>query len=546
MRRIAGDTTIELTDGRRGFRSKDTAIGQLGTVVTATYMNDLQEEVAGLVEAHGLNLDIATGRRTQLAEAIRRQRLTYYAPADHAAWSAGTIAGTATALVATTAVTHARPAIVAADLPGLMVRAKMPAASASGATFSIDGLPALPILVRGQPVVWGDWFSGDLVLLVCDGAAWNAIGAGGPIRSAVLLTVGPGQMFKNLIDAFLWLSLRRIAQDGHVIMSLTPGVHFYTTSVSVMHPDLQRVTIRGSAMTGAVPRVGAGLTVTGSTPAERASNMLANVTAMRALWPTELRFSASAGLSIIGSLGGLEDVLITSDGLGGSAPGNLVSFNSGGGTVRRLGISGAIHSGILVRSAVVAVIGEIVVSGCNGSGISVLDRGAIDAASRIDAVGNTQNGINVETGSLSSREQVWSHGNGGNGIFVVNGGNIVIATGSSAELNGVSGFVAGNGGQIIVPGAVTGRNIFDGIQTFGTGMVSASSGLVTGAANGRAAAFAGGGRIDVSHSNFAQQTTALPLQAWDGGYIVMTGCSGVTATTPIANTVGNANSYIKN
>lgn len=69
MDRITGNTT-DLGGGRRGFRGRDLALGQAGTVPGATWFNDVQEEIIGLIEL--LALTPTAGNRAQLAQALRR------------------------------------------------------------------------------------------------------------------------------------------------------------------------------------------------------------------------------------------------------------------------------------------------------------------------------------------------------------------------------------------------------------------------------------------------------------------------------------------
>lgn len=69
MDRITGNTT-DLGGGRRGFRGRDLALGQAGTVPGATWFNDVQEEIVGIIEL--LALTPTAGNRAQLAQALRR------------------------------------------------------------------------------------------------------------------------------------------------------------------------------------------------------------------------------------------------------------------------------------------------------------------------------------------------------------------------------------------------------------------------------------------------------------------------------------------
>jgi hypothetical protein len=69
MDRITG-TTQDLGGGRRGFRGRNIALGQAGTVPGETWFNDVQEEILAPIEA--LGLAPTAGNRAQLLQALRR------------------------------------------------------------------------------------------------------------------------------------------------------------------------------------------------------------------------------------------------------------------------------------------------------------------------------------------------------------------------------------------------------------------------------------------------------------------------------------------
>jgi hypothetical protein len=69
MDRITGNTQ-DLGGGRRGFRGRNVALGQSGTIPGEVWFNDIQEEVLGPIE--GLGLVATAGNRAQLLQALRR------------------------------------------------------------------------------------------------------------------------------------------------------------------------------------------------------------------------------------------------------------------------------------------------------------------------------------------------------------------------------------------------------------------------------------------------------------------------------------------
>lgn len=70
MRRISGANTLDLGSGRLGYRDRNLALGQPGTVVPGANITDIQEEIARPIEISGQVLD--PNNREQLTEAIRR------------------------------------------------------------------------------------------------------------------------------------------------------------------------------------------------------------------------------------------------------------------------------------------------------------------------------------------------------------------------------------------------------------------------------------------------------------------------------------------
>jgi len=132
MDRIIGANTIDLGGGRQGFRGKDTVAGIPGTELTATWHNDVQEEIVGLIEE--ADFVPSANDRTQLTRAVRSQRVNWLI--------AG---GTANAITLTPT-----PAFTAlAELVGVPLRFLAAASNTGPVTLDVSGLGAIP-------VVWND------------------------------------------------------------------------------------------------------------------------------------------------------------------------------------------------------------------------------------------------------------------------------------------------------------------------------------------------------------------------------------------------------
>ena len=134
------------------------------------------------------------------------------------------------------------------------------------------------------------------------------------IDSAVTKTVGGvGADFVDLAAAFQWLSKYRITQNGSVTFNLTVGQFIYSASLTVDHPNLDRVTINGANLLAGAP-TSATFVITGASAAQRATDNANHLTALRAIYATEIRFTSARGLEFYGPSPTINNVLITSAG----------------------------------------------------------------------------------------------------------------------------------------------------------------------------------------------------------------------------------------
>lgn len=154
MDRVNGLNWVDIGAGRRGFRGRNASIGLAGTEVTEKFLNDVQEEIAGLIERGHGGLD--SGDQLQLLKAIRSGRLNFA--------EAG---GTANALVVTL------DPVMAGHVVGMQLCVQM-AAPNTGAVTLNEGGGVLPVQLRGGAnVAAGAWQAGDLVRMTCTGTAWS-------------------------------------------------------------------------------------------------------------------------------------------------------------------------------------------------------------------------------------------------------------------------------------------------------------------------------------------------------------------------------------
>ncbi|WP_208508363.1 hypothetical protein [Variovorax paradoxus] len=149
--------------GKPGFRDGNLAIGQAPTDLNALWFNQLQEEVARVVEAAGIALDDADV--TQLYEALFGGRL----------WHA-VDSGAANAYVV-----NLTPG-VAALVDGMQVRFRAANANSGAATLNFNGLGAAPILGASHEALQGGEIVANgrcSVVWVASSSSWVLQSSGG-------------------------------------------------------------------------------------------------------------------------------------------------------------------------------------------------------------------------------------------------------------------------------------------------------------------------------------------------------------------------------
>ena len=193
MDRIVGTDTIDLGDGKQGFRGKNPDTGQRGTVVTFKWLNDLQEEACKVIEAAGIELD--GNKRNQLDEAIRKlitDAATPFASVEETL--AGILTGKAVhpqglaQSVQSGGFIYAIAGGTANELTcnlvptlteyktGLMVNITPILINTGSATLNIDGLGAVPITrLGGANLLPGDLLPGSVVTLAYDGTLFQLL-----------------------------------------------------------------------------------------------------------------------------------------------------------------------------------------------------------------------------------------------------------------------------------------------------------------------------------------------------------------------------------
>jgi hypothetical protein len=156
MDRIDHPTAVDIGGGRMGFRSKDTVAGVPGTVLTATFLNDMQEETMAMIELSGFIPDPA--RRDQTARVMRADRLRYLV--------AG---GTANAITL-----NLVPAPLAGEVTaGFTLRVRILATNTAPVTLAYNGNPPEAVLgPNGRPLAEATLIGGGIASFIYGGSSW--------------------------------------------------------------------------------------------------------------------------------------------------------------------------------------------------------------------------------------------------------------------------------------------------------------------------------------------------------------------------------------
>jgi hypothetical protein len=326
------------------------------------------------------------------------------------------------------------------------------------------------------------------------------------INTVVTFTVhGPGATFPDLFAAMDYLSQFRITNDGFVTLQITGATSgvatrwTYNKVLTIEHPNLDRVAIRGASLIGP-PVLGSDFQYTGN----RGQDAAAQLTMLRGRFGTELYFTSGAYINVNGSLGfggnpnpgnpGLSNLLISSDG----------SVNSGG-----LAINNAYMSigncavqntylGIISNNSYFWTTWDFVSSSGNYYwGFEFQGCMALGATQTIACSNTNGSGWVIQVGS-SIRQGgnfiVYARGNNGAGIYCMPGGS------ASCQ------------GSQFLNNANYGVNVSQG-------------------------------QIACQNSNFSGNGGG-PMYAQQGGGIAANGSTGTAGSSPAVNTQGNVYAWI--
>ena len=207
----------------------------------------------------------------------------------------------------------------------------------------------------------GDYRKGDIVELRYNSTS-NTLTMLTPVSEAlinapVIKTIAGFQPdFRDIYEAIVWLSRRRISNTGYVTFQHAAGVgaskYTYASDIRFNHADQARVAFKGAVLNGSLPSPGA-LAYTGNAQANRIADTATNLNTMRGIFTTEIAFVSGARFIVTGDIDLLQDVLFTSDGTGPvktnifqSYGADNVYFENGNQNIRRVASFGAQQNGI--------------------------------------------------------------------------------------------------------------------------------------------------------------------------------------------------------
>jgi hypothetical protein len=385
----------------------------------------------------------------------------------------------------------------------------------------------------GSPLSYGDGNAGQMMCVVHDGVrfqrAWNA--GTDIIDQNITFTVhGTNPNFANLNIAFEYLSKFKITQNGSVTLQLAAGVggsaFAYTTTVTVDHPNADRITIQGQPL-AATPTSSS---FVNNGFASRSTDRATTLANLRACYTSELAFSGANGSFLISNGCTFKNLLITGDRVSAT---NLV--NAYGGALFftiNVSLANAGVNGIDVGpgSGLYAT-GILSATGCGGSGLVASYGGSIyctgGSSTLVVASSNDGNGYWCLLGNFGADGNVLVHAwsNAGAGVISATGNFSVVGAGCIFTHNGAHGIVAQYNGNAVLVGVTASNNT-------GYGVIASDGGYVL--------CVNGGGSTSISGNSVSS------ILAQYGSTCDALGATLTGSPSPAINTVGNSNSIIIN
>jgi hypothetical protein len=411
---------------------------------------------------------------------------------------------------------------------GMTVRVKVKVTNTGPATINIDSQGNVPIRRGdGGQLTASEIPAGAILELVHDGTNFQLIsqtqraGFLGIIDTNITKTIyGTGADFASLEGALYWVSRYMISQTGFVTFQFAQGQFTIASgSLVVDHPNATRIAFRGA--TGYTQVTGTDFSITGSSGVALSNDQAQQLTMLRGKYRTELRFTTASSIACV-SGSTWTGVLISGDGSQDNYHGAWLFTAGNNVKLTDVSVHGGGCAGILFSGGGTSVQGAVSCSGCVITGVGVFTQ--MSNAGKLIACSNGQDGIQVVGGAIwiysPTAQPMWIRGNGNHGLNIIKG--LVQSISASTISNNNRWGVANIGGLAQLQTSV--------VQTNGAG--AGAGGCLT---SQQGATIFGPTASIISN-------TGADIQTSDAAYALLTG-TNIGNMSPVANTVGNGNSY---
>jgi hypothetical protein len=317
---------------------------------------------------------------------------------------------------------------------------------------------------------------------------------------------GAAADFPDLIEAYYYLSKFKITTHGQVTLQLAAGQFTYTTPVTMVHPNQDRILVLGATMKAPIPGE-SGFAHNGSSSGQRATDTAANLITLRNSFATELRFQNCTGLLISGPTPmAIDAILVSYTGTANSNTTGIVWVNAQQGADS---MQTPYQSGL-------ATVGF-------GYGMVMANNGnfQMDTPATLVTLGNILDGLAIMSkAGIFHNGSVFSYSNGRAGIWCGHhseflASNISVIANADAGVDVVQGRAQWSGGHIY-------KNASFGLRGQFSQIYSAATDFGSG----------------------ANVNSGGTIAAYWGSIICVTGSGNYLPTNPAFNTTANGGALI--
>jgi hypothetical protein len=180
--------------------------------------------------------------------------------------------------------------------PGNVIAVRIANTSPGATSMTIDAQGSFLLQPNGcarpEDMLQGDVIAGDVVQFFYDGNALR-FPPNPEINAPVIYSVGPSQQFDTIDDAMGALKRKTIGQDGYVTLQMIIGN--FPGQINVAHPSGDRITIRGTMISGQARPQWNDFQANGSSQAQRAIDATANLNMLVTKFGTRIMVANNGG-----------------------------------------------------------------------------------------------------------------------------------------------------------------------------------------------------------------------------------------------------------